>query len=111
MKLGMPMLVECKNLEENIKLLYDFLSSKDKITLINKEPNPTMSFYVKGLDSHLLGLALAEENIMVRTGYFCVHYYLSHIKKYPPLVRFSLGYNTSKEDIEKVIELLGRIVK
>jgi cysteine desulfurase/selenocysteine lyase len=100
-----------KQLEANIQNLYKFLSRKERICLINQEPNPTMSFYVEGLDSHLLGAALADEHIMARTGYFCVHYYLDHVKHYPPLVRFSLGYHNSAEDIEKAIAVLEKVAK
>ena len=78
--------------------------------MINQEANPTMSFYVEGIDSHLLGGALGAEKIMVRTGYFCAHYYLDKVKKYPPLVRFSLGYHNRPEDIEKVKRVMGKIV-
>ena len=53
-----------------------FLRSREKVKMVGKEANPTMSFYVEGLDSHLLGAALGKEGIMARTGYFCVHYYL-----------------------------------
>ena len=100
-----------KHLNENAKLLYDYLSSKDKVVLVNKECNPTMSFYIKGIDSHLLGSALVDKNIMVRTGYFCAHYYLSHIKEYPPLIRFSLGYHNSKKDVETIINIMEGILK
>ncbi len=100
-------------LETNAQMLYDFLSQSNKIHLINRQPNPTMSFYVDpkelGFDSHTLGAALADQGIMARTGYFCVHYYLDHIKHYPPLVRFSLGYHNRPEDIEKVISSLARL--
>jgi len=68
-----------------------------------------MSFYVDGLDSHLLGDALAAEGIMARTGYFCVHYYLDHVKHLPPLVRFSLGYHIRPSDIDKVADALYNI--
>ena len=97
-------------MQENEKLLFDFLSSHEKFHLINKEPTSTFSFYVDGLDSHLLGEALAGEGIMVRTGYFCVHYYLDHKMHYPPLVRISLGYQNTKEQIEKVIKVLERVL-
>ena len=70
-----------------------------------------MSFYIDGIDSHLLGEALSREGIMARTGYFCVHYYLDHICHYPPLIRFSLGLHTTKEDIEKVQNALAKILK
>ena len=64
-------------LEQNTEELYEFLNRSPKVHLVNHEANPTMSFYVEGLDSHLLGEALSRENIMARTGYFCVHYYLA----------------------------------
>ena len=99
-----------QNLENNTKELYDFLSDSDKVHLINKEPNPTMSFYVDGLDSHLLGEALSRENIMARTGYFCVHYYLDHVLGLPPLVRFSLGLHNRPSDIEKIKKVMDKII-
>lgn len=100
-----------KRLERNVQKMYDFLSSNPKIHLLNREANPTMSFYIEGLDSHLLGGALADEHIMARTGYFCVHYYLDHVKHYPPLIRFSLGYHNSEADIDKAIAALRRVVE
>ncbi len=99
------------NLERNAKDIFDFLSSSNKVHLINKNPNPTMSFYVDGLDSHLLGEALSRENIMARTGYFCVHYYLDHVLGLPPLMRFSLGLHNRPDDIEKVKSVMEKIIK
>lgn len=100
-----------ENLKKNTEDLYEFLKSSPKVHLINNEPNPTMSFYIEGIDSHLLGEALSRENIMARTGYFCAHYYLDHVCKYPPLIRFSLGYQTKPEDIEKVKNALAKVIK
>ena len=95
-----------ENLENNYTELYNFLKTKSKLHVINQEPNPTISLYVDknetGFDSHFLGSALAEQGIMARTGYFCVHYYLDHVMHYPPLLRFSMGYHTRPSDIEKV---------
>ena len=99
-----------KNLEDNTKELYNFLTSSKKVHMVGSEPNPTMSFYVDGLDSHLLGEALSRENIMARTGYFCVHYYLDHVLGLPPLVRFSLGLQTRPSDIEKVKRVMEKII-
>ena len=99
-----------RTLEDNSKELFDFLNSSPKVHLINKAPNPTMSFYVEGLDSHLLGEALSRENIMARTGYFCVHYYLDHVLHMPPLIRFSLGLHNRPEDIEKIKKVLGKVI-
>ena len=100
-----------QNLTDNCQALYDFLKASPKVHLVNREANPTMSFYIDGIDSHLLGEALSREGIMARTGYFCVHYYLDHICHYPPLIRFSLGLHTTKEDIEKVQNALAKILK
>ena len=102
--------IDWQNLENNYNELYDFLASSDKIHLVNTEANPTMSFYVEGLDSHLLGAALSREDIMARTGYFCAHYYLSHVLELPPLVRFSLGLHNQAEDIEKVKKVMAKII-
>ena len=100
-----------QNLTDNYQALYNFLKASPKVHLVNREANPTMSFYIDGIDSHLLGEALSREGIMARTGYFCVHYYLDHICHYPPLIRFSLGLHTTKEDIEKVQNALAKILK
>ena len=100
-----------QNLTDNYTELYDFLNSSSKVHLVNKEANPTMSFYVEGVDSHLLGSALSRENVMARTGYFCVHYYLDHVLHLPPLVRFSLGLHNRSEDIEKVKAVMSKIIK
>lgn len=100
-----------KNLEDNYMELFDFLNESAKVHMINKVANPTMSFYVDGVDSHLLGSALSRENVMARTGYFCVHYYLDHVMHYPPLVRFSLGLHNRPEDIEKVKEVMKKIIE
>ena len=98
------------NLEDNYTELFDFLKSKPRLHVINQAPNPTISLYVDksevGFDSHFLGSALADQGIMARTGYFCVHYYLDHVMHYPPLLRFSMGYHTRPSDIEKVKEAL-----
>lgn len=89
--------------------LFDYLSQHPKVRLVGTAASTTMSFYVEGLDSHMLGAALAEEGIMARTGYFCAHYYLDHVRHLPPLIRFSLGYQTRESDIDKVISVLDKL--
>lgn len=99
-----------KNLENNTEELYDFLAASPKVHLVNHSANPTMSFYVDGVDSHLLGAALSSEDIMARTGYFCVHYYLDHVLGMPSLLRFSLGLQNRPSDIEKVKKVLAKVL-
>ena len=88
--------------------LLDFLKSQPKIHCLNQEKSTTFSFYVEGIDSHLLAEALSDQNIMVRSGYFCVHYYLDHKMHFPPLIRVSLGYQTTESDINKLITILRK---
>lgn len=98
-----------KRLADCTRELDGFLRAKEKVRMVGTEANPTMSFYVEGVDSHLIGAALGKEGIMARTGYFCAHYYLDKVCKYPPLVRFSLSYATRESDIERVKKALGKI--
>ena len=99
-----------KRLAECSQRLFDFLKSQPRVHLVNEVANPTTTFYIEGLDSHMLGAALSNEGIMARTGYFCVHYYLDHVMHYPPLIRFSMGYHTRPADIDKTIKILERIL-
>lgn len=98
-----------RRLENCTRELDEFLRGRAKVKMVGREANPTMSFYVEGLDSHLLGAALGKEGIMARTGYFCAHYYLDKVLGLPPLVRFSLSYATREGDIEKVKKVMGKI--
>lgn len=100
-----------KEFQENYTRLYDYLASRPKVRLVNAGPSPVISFYVEGVDSHLIGEALGDEGIMVRTGYFCVHYYLDKVKKYPPLIRCSLGYHNTAADVEKMMTALEKVTE
>ena len=99
-----------KMLYDNTKELFEFLKNSPKVHLVNAEPSTTISFYIEGLDSHLVGEALSRENIMARTGYFCAHYYLDHVMGFPPLIRFSLGLHNKPEDIGKIKKVLGKVL-
>lgn len=100
-----------QNLERNYTEVYNFLRESDKVHLVNHEANPTMSFYIDGLDSHMLGAALSREGIMARTGYFCAHYYLDHVLGLPPLIRFSFGFHNRPEDIESIKNTMAKIIR
>lgn len=97
-------------MHENCERIFDFLNAQPRVHLINKAASPTFSFYIDGLDSHLVGGALSHEGIMARTGYFCVHYYLGQVLNVPPMIRFSLGYHVRKADVDKVIKTLERML-
>lgn len=91
------------------KEIFDFLNTFEDVEVINYRATPTISFYHKNMDAHLIAQVLSDEGIMVRSGYFCCHYYLKEVKKYPHLVRISIGLHNTEDDIEKLKQVLGRI--
>ena len=92
------------------KFLFEELSKISGLKLINSSPSPIVSFYSDKIDAHRLAIFLSAQNIMVRSGYFCCHYYLKNLKKYPPLVRVSLGLNNTKEQVESFVNTLQTIM-
>ena len=96
--------------EKLSRLLFDELSNIPNIKLINSSPSSIVSFYSDKIDAHRLAIFLSAQNIMVRSGYFCCHYYLKNLKKYPPLVRVSLGLNNTKEQINFFVKTLQTIM-
>jgi len=80
------------------------------LQLMNNSPNQIVSFYSEKIDAHRLAIFLSSQNIMVRSGYFCCHYYLKNLKKYPPLVRVSLGVNNTQEQVEFFVNTLKIII-
>ena len=99
-----------QQLHDNCDRIFGFLKNQPRVHLLNKAASPTFSFYIDGLDSHLVGEALSDEGIMARTGYFCVHYYLGQVLNAPPLIRFSLGYHVREADVDKVLKTLERML-
>ena len=102
-----------KNNKENLislsKKLFEELNQIDGLKLINKKSSTVISAYFSKLDSNLVAKALSNDNIMVRSGYFCCHYYLINKMNYPKLLRFSLGLNNNLDDINKVILTMKKI--
>jgi len=92
------------------KYLFEALQDIPRITVINQSTSPILSFYVDGLDAHRLALYLGEQHIMCRSGYFCCHYYLDHLKKYPPLLRVSLGRYNTQEQVDHFLTTLTAIL-
>ncbi len=96
--------------EKLSRSLFDELSNISNIKLINNSPSSIVSFYSDKIDAHRLAIFLSAQNIMVRSGYFCCHYYLKNLKKYPPLVRVSLGLNNTKEQVDSFVKTLQTIM-
>lgn len=91
--------------------IIDFLRQAPGFHVLNGEVTPTIAFYHEKYDSHLLAEAMSDQGIMARSGYFCAHYYLNHVKNYPPLVRLSLGLHNRQSDVDKFIDAMKGISK
>ena len=96
-------------IEQISRKIFDFLKSREKsgVHVINSEPTSTISFYSDKIDSHLLADALSQSGVMTRSGYFCCHYYLDHVKNYPPLVRLSFSFANNLNDADKLVGILS----
>lgn len=91
--------------------LLDFLKSANDFHVLNNEVTPTIAFYHDKYDAHLLAEAMSDQGVMARSGHFCAHYYLAHVKGYPPLVRLSLGLHNRQSEVDKFIEAMKGIAK
>ncbi len=92
------------------KIIFDGLSALPGIHLFNNAPSSTINFYSRDIDAHRLATFLSEQNIMARSGYFCCHYYLQNVKKYPPMLRISLGLHNTEKDARKFLEVMKKII-
>lgn len=92
------------------KKLYDGVKNIPGVTMLNQSPSPILSFYADRIDAHKLAIYLSGQNIMARSGYFCCHYYLDHVKHYPPMLRLSLGLNNTEAQIDKTIAAMQKLV-
>jgi cysteine desulfurase/selenocysteine lyase len=81
------------------------------INVVNITTTPTIAWYSDKIDAHLLAQALSDAGIMVRSGYFCCHYYLDQVKQYPPLIRMSLALHNTEADVDKTLAVLNGVFK
>ena len=54
---------------------------------------------------------LAKAHISVRSGHFCAHHWLQEREALPPLVRFSLGAHNTGADVDRALEVMGRMMR
>ncbi len=97
--------------EQLSTLVFESLKSNPNVELLNAEPSTITSFYTPKIDAHRLALFLSAQGIMARSGYFCCHYYLKNLKRYPPLLRLSLGLHNTVGETERMLETLHTIIR
>ena len=90
--------------------LYDGLKAIPNLEIINSGPSSIISCYSPKIDAHQLAASLSDQNIMVRSGYFCCHFFLEETKNYPRLLRFSIGLNNTPEQVEKATSALRKLL-
>ena len=83
------------------------LESIQGLHLLSPANSSVQSVYTDKLDAHQIALALGQHGIMARSGYFCCHYYLKHVRNLPPLLRISLGLHNTTADINQLIKALA----
>lgn len=91
--------------------LRDKLEAIEGLRFVSPKESSTQSVYSDKIDAHQLALAMGQAGIMARSGYFCCHYYLKHVKQLPPLLRISLGLHNTKQDIDALANALTIILK
>lgn len=92
------------------KVLYDSLASNDRLKLVNGTASPILALYSDKVDAHRLALYLSAQNIMVRSGYFCCHYYLKNLRNLPPLLRISIGLHNTTGQATHAAGVIHQIV-
>lgn len=92
------------------RILFESLSSNGRLKVLNAGPSPIISFHSDHVDAHRLALYLSAQNIMVRSGYFCCHYYLNSVVHLPPLVRISIGLQNTAGEATHVANVIHQIV-
>lgn len=107
----LPKALKNSQIHDLSKQVYDFLVDKKNVVLVNQEATPTISFYHKNIDSHLLAEGLSTEKIMARSGYFCCHYFLQQVNKYPALLRLSFGIHNTQSDVDKLLKVLDQALR
>lgn len=92
------------------RILFESLSSSNRLKIFNTEPSPIISFYSDRVDAHRLALYLSAQNIMVRSGHFCCHYYLKGVLNLPPLLRISISLANTASQANHVASVIHQIV-
>lgn len=91
--------------------LFDGLSELPHATLRNRRASSVVSLVPERVDAHRLATFLGAGGVMVRSGYFCAHHWLQETERSAPLVRFSIGAHNDESDVERALEIAGRMLK
>ena len=91
--------------------LFDGLATMPRVALVNARASSVISFLPERVDAHRLAAFLGSAGVMVRSGHFCAHHWLSDQRGLEPLVRFSVGAHNDEADIERALDVMTRLMK
>ena len=92
-------------------LLFDGLAAMPHLTMFSPSASTVASAVPARVDAHRLAIFLSKAGIMARSGHFCAHHWLQGREQLPPLIRFSVGAHSTDADIERALEVMGRMMK
>jgi len=92
------------------QMVFDSFKNNKDIVMLNQKPTDVFSIYTEKVDSHRLALFMSEQGLMARSGYFCCHYYLKNLKKYPPLLRVSLGLHNTEAELQEALKIINQLI-
>ncbi|MDD4624322.1 MAG: SufS family cysteine desulfurase [Bacilli bacterium] len=89
------------------KYLIKQLQNIDNINIYNEqnEDSSIVLFNINNIHSHDIGSLLDKYNIIVRAGHHCCEPFMKYLKV-DSTVRISLSFYNTKEEIDKLIEIL-----
>ncbi len=107
-----PRLAEIEERERRLgERLYDGLSALPHVRMFSPAASAVVSLRPERVDAHRLAVFLSKADISVRSGHFCAHHWLHEREDLPPLIRFSIGAHSSDADIDRALEVMGRMMR
>jgi selenocysteine lyase/cysteine desulfurase len=91
--------------------LFDGLGELPRLRVLNAAASPVIAASPERVDAHRLAVFLSQAGVMVRSGHFCAHHWLQGRLGLGPLVRFSVGAHNTDDDVDRALELTGRLVR
>lgn len=91
--------------------LYDGLSQVPHLRMFSPAASTVVSAIPERVDAHRLAVFLSHAGVAARSGHFCAHHWLSEREGLPSLIRFSVGPHSSEHDIDRALEIVGRMLR
>lgn len=108
----LPRMTEIASRERRLGTrLYDGLAALPHVRMFSPAASAVISLVPERVDAHRLAVFLSKADVSVRSGYFCAHHWLREREALPPLVRFSIGAHSTDEDIERALDVMGRMMR